>query len=87
MARVSNFYYEYDRFKNYVSPLNWDDIKEGETYYIPPTIIYGRRDFICEEKTPTCLKGRAYEYETKEWSNATIYKSELSMRFMVKKER
>ena len=50
-------YYDYDRFR--IEPLTkWADIIEGETYHIGPTIIYPRRDFLCEHKETDRLVGK-----------------------------
>ena len=80
-------YYDYDRMRK-VNPLtSWDDLHVGEVYHIPPTIIYARRDFYPDTKGTDQITGKMYDYETKSWTRATMYRSELSMRYIVKKMR
>jgi len=78
-------YYDYDRFR--IEPLTkWADIIEGETYHIGPTIIYPRRDFLCEHKETDRLVGKMYDYLLKRWEPAILYQYELSVRFLVKRQ-
>jgi len=87
MPRLDSSLYDYTRVIKYNPITAWDDIKEGEIYHIPPTIIYDRRDFICERKTDNAISGKIMEYEEGVWKPCTMYRSEISMRFLVKKER
>ena len=87
MPRLDSSLYDYTRVTKFKPITNWEDIKEGELYHIPPTILYDRRDFICNFKTDNTLKGKVKCYEKGIWEDCTLYRSEISMRFLVKKEK
>ena len=86
MNRLDNSYYDYERMRKIPPLTDFKDIKVGETYHIPPTIIYGRRDFKVMEKSPTTITGIMTNLEDGTTQKSTLYESELSMRFIVKKQ-
>lgn len=80
-------YYDYSRFSR-VKPLTeFKDIEIGVMYHIPPTILYPRRDFLVESKTCTTVRGKIREGFSKTWEEKTLYQSELSMKFLVKRQK
>ena len=65
-----------------VSPLmNWEDIKVGEMYHLPPLVYNKRMDFVVVEKTDNLIKinrlGDDY--------NQTMFRTDITSRFIVKK--
>lgn len=83
MAELDNKYYNYDRMRK-ITLTKFEDIEVGVLYHIPPTILYDRRDFICEKKEKTCLIGKIKYSHEKTWKPTTLYNSELSIRYLVK---
>ena len=75
-------YYNYDRFRKYGPTTPFEEIETGKTYHIPPTILYGRRDIIVEQKDYNTISGQLRD-EDGTWRRATLYKTELSMIFLV----
>lgn len=86
MAEIDNKYYNYEKFHSFGPIVKFDDIKPGTIYHIPPTIIYGRRDFICETKNENSAVGQIRDGEDKPWRHYTLCKTELSARFIVEKQ-
>jgi len=86
MSRLDNRFYDYERMRKTPPLTDFKDINEGETYYIPPTIIYPRRIFKVENKTTNTIYGTMIDLEDGTSRKATLYESELSMRFIVKKQ-
>ena len=78
-------HYDYDRMRKAGPLTSWEDIHVGEAYHRPPTIIYPRRDFYPDTKGSDQITGKMYDYETKTWKRATMYRNELSVRYVVKK--
>lgn len=65
-----------------VNPItDWDDIKEGEVYHLPPLVYNKRMDFIVVEKKPNSMriKRKGDEY------CQTMFKGDITTRFIVKK--
>lgn len=77
-------HYDYCRFSKIKPFTPFNEIEIGVMYHIPPTIIYPRRDFLVKSKTTSTVSGLA-KIDGK-WENLTLYQSELSMRFLVKKQ-
>ena len=84
MAILDKKYYDYYRLKKHKPIMTYDDIEIGTTYHIPPTILYDRRDFICETKDAYRATGKMLSSDGI-WRQATIYPSEISVIFLVKK--
>lgn len=66
------------------SPLtDWEDIKEGETYHLPPLLYNKRMDFVVLKKEDNLIR------IMKDGSNyaQTLYKTDISTRFIVKKQK
>ena len=82
MALLDYKYYNYDRFKNLQPITSWDDLKVGSCYHIPPTILYNRRDIIIEGKDDN--KILCQMREDGKWFRSTIYRSEISSKFLAK---
>lgn len=67
-----------------VSPLmNWDDIKVGEEYHIPPLVYNKRMDFIVKEKTDNLIK--IIKRQKGEDYQQTMFRTDITARFIVKK--
>ena len=65
-----------------VEPLmNWDDIKEGEWYHMPPLIFNKRFDFLVVEKSKNTIRimKRGDDYPQ------TMFRTDVTSRFIVKK--
>lgn len=62
---------------------DWEDIKEGEKYHLPPLIYNKRMDFIVLKKEDNLIR------IMKDGSNyaQTLYKTDISTRFIVKKQK
>lgn len=86
MAQLDNKYYDYSRFKVFQPIVKYEDIQVGKTYHIPPTILYPRRDFIVEYKDSNSLRGKLMT-ENGMWMGSTIYRNELSVKFLVEKQK
>lgn len=66
-----------------MNPLTeWDDIKEGEKYHLPPLIFNKRMDFIVTEKRPNSLRFKKTDCSYCQ----TMFKTDLTTRFIVKKQ-
>ena len=78
-------YYDYYRLIKVGKLMDFDDIKEGVMYHIPPTILYDRRDFIPSRINASSVSGMMSEGGGP-WREATIYRGELCARFIVKKQ-
>lgn len=63
--------------------MNWDDIKVGETYHIPPLIYNKRTDITVIEKTDNLIKVRKEEQNYTQ----TIFKTDITTRFIVEKQQ
>lgn len=83
MAKLDMKFYDYTRVTKAPILTNWDDIEEGKTYHIPPTIIYDRRDFFCEHKDGSAMTGKVREDGETIWKNSKLFRNELSVRFLV----
>lgn len=65
-----------------INPLTeWDNIKEGEIYHIPPLVYNKRMDFIVKEKKLNSMKivRLGYEYQQ------TMFRTDITSRFIIKK--
>jgi len=65
-----------------VNPImDWNDIKVGEIYHLPPLIYNKRMDFVVIEKSDNIIKinrlGDDY--------NQTMFRTDITSRFIVKK--
>lgn len=66
-----------------VNPMmNWEDIKEGEVYHLPPLVYNKRMDFTVVEKRENSLKIK------KAGDNycQTLFKTDITSRFITKKQ-
>lgn len=86
MAKLDYKYYDYQKIKKLKPLTRFEDVKEGVMYHIPPTILYDRKDFIVNEKINNKLIGIMRE-SNGEWHDATLYNSEISMGFLVEKQK
>lgn len=60
----------------------WEDIKEYETYHLPPLIYNKRMDIFIWEKTNTLIR-----YSTgKSTYKQTMFRSDVTARFITKKQ-
>ena len=61
--------------------MNWDDIKVGERYHLPPLVYNGRCDFVVKEKDDRRMRilkdGETYPQ--------IMFKSDINARFITKK--
>jgi len=67
-----------------INPItDWEDIKEGETYHIPPLIYNKRMDFVVvkKEKNSMKIKKDGIDY------CQTLFKNDITTRFVVKKQK
>ena len=62
----------------------WDDIKPGDKLHIPPIVIYGRREFVVYTKNDNYISGKMKECGADYWKEYTIFKSEISAKFLAK---
>ena len=85
MPKIDNCLYDYDRLTSIGYLTKFEDIKVGETYHIPPLIIYDRRDFTVERKDWNTVRGKMVHADGS-CTTATLYKTELSIRYLVKKQ-
>ena len=85
MTKIDEKLYDYYRMAK-IGPLTkFEDIEVGATYHIPPIIIYGRRDIIVEKKDWNTISGKM-RHEDGTWTNSTLYRTELSMRYLIKRK-
>ena len=82
MALLDRDYYDYYRMSKIKPLTDYEDIKVGGVYHIPPSIIYDRREVIVESKDFNSIRCKV-KNSNGEWSDETMYRSELSMRFLV----
>ena len=86
-CKLDMSYYDYDRVRTLKPMVDFKDIEMGVVYHIPPTILYERRDFIPEQRNGnTSISGKVRN-EDGTWGKLTLYESEISVRFMVKKQK
>lgn len=61
--------------------MDWDDIKVGERYHLPPLVYNGRFDFVVKEKDDRRMRilkdGETYPQ--------IMFKSDINARFITKK--
>jgi hypothetical protein len=63
--------------------MNWDDIKIGEEYHLPPLIYNKRMDFVVVEKTDNLLK--IIKKQNGEDYKQTMFRTDVTARFITKK--
>ena len=87
MALLGTKNYDYKKASAITPMLNFDDLEIGVTYHIPPTFIYDRRDFTPEKKySDSTIYGEMVEADGRHYKYS-LYKTELSMKYIVKKLR
>lgn len=84
--RLDSRLYDYKKFQNFNCLTPYDDLTVGEVYHIPPTILYGRRDVYIMEKTDKNIRGVVTYYDDGRKIVEQLFRSEISMKFLVKKE-
>ena len=84
MAAIDNEFYDYARMTKIEPLTRFEDIEVGATYHIPPIIIYDRRDIKVEKKDWNTISGTVTHNDGSQ-STTTLYRAELSMRYLVKK--
>ena len=62
--------------------MNWDDIKVGESYHIPPLVYNKRMDFVVIEKQDNAMKIKKHGGDYPQ----TLFKNDITTRFVVKKQ-
>lgn len=85
MAILDNIYYDYNRLTSLEPLTKFEDIEVGETYHIAPIVIYDRRDVKVESKGWNTIEGKVTHADGTV-THTTFYKTELSMKFLVKKQ-
>lgn len=69
-----------------VNPMiEWDDIKVGEEYHLPPLVYNKRMDFVVVEKTDNLLK--IIKKQNGENYKQTMFRTDITARFIIKKWR
>ena len=63
--------------------MNWEDIKEGESYHLPPLIYNKRMDFVVVEKKENSMRVRKNGDEYCQ----TMFRTDITARFIVKKQK
>lgn len=67
-----------------IKPITeWDDIKEGEYYHIPPLLYNKRFDFLVVEKKENSMKVK----KNGDNYNQTIFRTDITSRFIVKQQK
>lgn len=61
--------------------MDWDDIKVGETYHMPPLIYNKRMDFLVKDKHEDSMK----IIKNGDKFVQTIFRTDITTRFIVKK--
>lgn len=74
--KIVNFF----KLKNIFKVSKWDDLKEGETYHVPPLLVLDRFDFNLIEKKDNLIRVKKNGCSTIE----TIYKTDILTNFIVK---
>ena len=62
--------------------MDWNDIKLGETYHLPPLVYNKRMDFVVVEKMEDSMKIRKIGDEYPQ----TMFRTDITTRFVVKKQ-
>ena len=70
------------KLKNVNPLMNWEDIKEGETYHIPPLIYNKRMDFVVVEKKKESMRIR----KLNDTYTQILFKTDITTRFITKKQ-
>ena len=86
MAKLNSDFYDFNKMRAVGYLTDWTDIKEGNVYHIPPTILYARRDIAVVRKESNHIYGKVYDYETGKETFSTIYFSEISARYLILKK-
>jgi hypothetical protein len=86
-CKLDMSYYDYDRIRTLKPMVEFKDIEMGVVYHIPPTILYERRDFIPEQRNNNASISGKVRNKDGTWGKMTLYSSEISARFMVKKQK
>ena len=70
----------YFKLKNICKISDWDALKEGERYHVPPLVAFDRFDFLLIEKKDNCIRVKKNNSSSIE----TIYKTDVLSNFIVK---
>ena len=63
------------------SMMNWDEIKVGEIYHLPPLVYNKRMDFTVVDKKENAIKVK----KLGENYSQTMFKTDITTKFIVKK--
>jgi hypothetical protein len=63
------------------SMMDWDDIKVGETYHLPPLVYNKRMDFVVVEKKENSMRVK----KIGEGHSQTMFRTDITTKFIVKK--
>ena len=63
--------------------MKWEDIKEGESYHLPPLVYNKRMDFIVVEKKDNSMKIKKLGDEYPQ----TMFRTDITTRFIIKKQK
>lgn len=63
--------------------MDWNDIKEGEEYHLPPLVYNKRMDFVVVEKKENSMRIRKHGDNYSQ----TIFRTDITTRFIVKKRK
>lgn len=63
--------------------MNWEDIKEGESYHLPPLIYNKRTDFVVVEKKENTMR---IKRDGDDYCQ-TMFRTDITTRFIVKKRK
>lgn len=61
--------------------MDWDDIKIGETYHLPPLVYNKRMDFVVVEKKENSMRIK----KIGEGYSQTLFRTDITTKFIVKK--
>lgn len=74
-----------NRLRKAANPLtDWDKIKVGDKFHIPPLLVYARRHFTVTGKDKFYITGTMVSEQAPKPFFTTIYREEISAKYMVK---
>jgi len=69
------------KLRGFETMTDWDDIKEGETYHMPPLIFNKRMDFLVLEKKPNSIRIKKHDTGYSQ----IVFRTDITTKFIVKK--
>lgn len=69
------------KLRNVQKITEWEDIKVGETYHLPPLVYNKRMDFVVVEKSELSMRVRKLSDNYYQ----TMFKGDITSNFIVKK--